>query len=250
MQFWPASKLSSQQLRTLVTCTALVIAAIVGANAFVLALLHQSTLRDVQNDLLRQSVDLSELVERTLQSVDLVLGSVAEKASALAPTEDDKLALTGEDFHIFLKEKLSGLPQIHALGISDADGQRLNFSQYWPVPGHDLSFRTYFKALKADRRLTSYLEAPVKGSVTDRWTIINARPIFASNGMFAVFASTETKYFRICSAPRWALDMPLPWCAPTGRSSRAIRWQATLELKSGARFLTGSPMHDRPTTIR
>jgi diguanylate cyclase (GGDEF)-like protein/PAS domain S-box-containing protein len=198
MQFRLASKLSSQRLRTLVTCTALVIAAIVGANAFVLALLHQSTLRDVQNDLLRQSVDLSELVERTLQSVDLVLGSVAEKASALAPTEDDKLALTGEDFHVFLKEKLSGLPQIHALGIIDADGQRLNFSQYWPVPDHDLSFRAYFKALKADPRLTSYLEAPVKGSVTDRWTVINARPIFARNGKFigAVFASTDTKYFQ------------------------------------------------------
>jgi PAS domain S-box-containing protein len=198
MQFWPASKLSSQRLRTLVTCTALVIAAMVGANAFVLVQLHQNTLREVQNDLLRQSVDLSELVERTLQSVDLVLGSVAEKAAALTPTEDDKQALTAKDFQIFLKEKLSGLPQIHALGIVDADGQRLNFSQYWPVPNHDLSFREWFRVLKADPKLGSYLEAPVKGSVTDRWTIINARPIFASNGKFigAIFASTDTRYFQ------------------------------------------------------
>ena len=45
---------------------------------------------------------------------------------------------------------MSGLPQIHALGIIDANGIRSNHSQSWPVPKSDLSFRDYFKALKSN----------------------------------------------------------------------------------------------------
>ena len=64
-----------------------------------------STLRQVQNDLLRQSLDLSELVERTLQATDLMLISLAERANALASAEDGTQQLESEDFHILLRRK-------------------------------------------------------------------------------------------------------------------------------------------------
>ena len=81
-------KTLSHRLRWLAVGTALAIAAIVGANALILVQLHHSTLRQVQSDLLRQSLDLSELVERTLQATDLMLISVAERASALKSSND------------------------------------------------------------------------------------------------------------------------------------------------------------------
>src|ERR1700684_4040223 len=99
----------SHRLRWLAVGTALAIAAIVGANTLILAQLHHSTLREVQNNLLRQSLDLSELVERTLQAADLVLISVADKVSAVSATEDGRKQLEGEAIHTFLKEKMSGL---------------------------------------------------------------------------------------------------------------------------------------------
>ncbi len=191
-------KSSPHRLRWLTIGTALVIAAIVGANAIILAQLHHSTLREVQNNLLRQSLDLSELAERTLQAADLVLISVADKVSAVSATEGGKRLLEGEAVHTFLKEKMSGLPQLHALGIVDADGVRINNSQTWPAARSDYSPREYFRALKANPKLPSFLSGPVRGIVTGAWVVVIARPLLTKDGAFAgvVFAATDTKYFQ------------------------------------------------------
>jgi diguanylate cyclase (GGDEF)-like protein/PAS domain S-box-containing protein len=187
----------SHRLRWLAVGTALAIAAIVGANALILAQLHHSTLREVQSNLLRQSLDLSELVERTLQATDLMLTSVAERASALASAEDATQQLESEAFHIFLKEKMSGLPQIHVLGLLDANGIRSNYGLYWPAPKLDTSAREHFRVLKSNPRLTTYLDAPELGPVTGEWVAIEARPVHGKDGKFFgdVFASTSMKYF-------------------------------------------------------
>src|SRR5258708_6114500 len=193
-----ADKISlSHRLRWLAVGTALAIAAIVGTNTLILAQLHYGTLREVQNNLLRQSLDLSELVERTLQATDLMLTSVAERASALASTEDGTQQLESETFHIFLKEKMSGLPQIHVLGLLDANGIRANYARYWPAPKTDTSFHEYFQVLKSNPKITTYLDAPELGTVTGEWVAIEARPVLTKDGKFfgAVFASTAMKYF-------------------------------------------------------
>src|ERR1700685_3982036 len=188
----------SHRLRWLAVGTALAIAAIVGANALILAQLHHTTLRQVQNNLLLQSLDLSELVERTLQATDLMVISLAERASALASAEDGTQQLESEDFHILLKEKMSGLPQIHALGFLDANGFRSNHWQSWPAPKKDVSFLEYFKVLKANPKLVSYLDAPARGPVTGAWVAIEARPVLAKDGRFfgVVYASTGMEYFQ------------------------------------------------------
>jgi diguanylate cyclase (GGDEF)-like protein/PAS domain S-box-containing protein len=190
-------KTLSHRLRWLACGTALAIAAIVGANALILTQLHHSTLRDVQDDLLRQSLALSELVERTLQATDLMLTSVSERAGALASAEDGRQQLDGEAFHILLKEKMSGLPQVHALGYLDANGIRSNHWQTWPAPKMDASFLDYFQVLKSNPKLASYLDAPVRGPVTGAWVAIEARPVLAMDGRFfgVVYASTDMKYF-------------------------------------------------------
>ena len=187
----------SQRLRWLAVGAALAIAAVVGANALILAQLHHSTLREVQNNLLRQSLDLSELVERTLQATDLMLTSVAERASALAATDDGTQQLESEAFYTFLHEKMSGLPQIHVLGLLDANGIRSNYGKYWPAPKIDTSFREHFQVLKSNPKMTSYLDAPELGTVTGEWVVIEARPVHGRDGKFfgTVFASTAMKYF-------------------------------------------------------
>jgi diguanylate cyclase (GGDEF)-like protein/PAS domain S-box-containing protein len=187
----------SHRLRWLALGTALAITAIVGANTLILAQLHHSTLREVQDNLLRQSLGLSELVERTLQATDLTLTSVAERASALASADDGTQQLESEAFHTFLHEKMSGLPQIHVLGLLDADGIRWNYAQSWPSPKIDTSFREYFQVLKSNPKIASYLDAPELGTVTGEWVAIEARPVLAKDGKFfgVVFASTAMKYF-------------------------------------------------------
>jgi diguanylate cyclase (GGDEF)-like protein/PAS domain S-box-containing protein len=190
-------KTQSHRPRWLAVGTALAIAAIAGANALILTQLHRSTLREVQDNLLRQSLGLSELVERTLQATDLMLTSVAERAGALASAEDGTQQLENEAFHTFLHEKISGLPQIHVLGFLDANGIRSNYALFWPAPKINTSFREYFRVLKSNPRMTSYLDAPELGTVTGEWVAIEARPVLAKEGKFfgVVFASTAMKYF-------------------------------------------------------
>jgi diguanylate cyclase (GGDEF)-like protein/PAS domain S-box-containing protein len=192
------TKSMPQRLRWLIVGTALAIAVVVGANAFILAELHRNTLREVQSNLLRQSLDLSELIERTLQATDLMLISVTERASTLAATEDGRRQMQSEAFHALLQEKMSGLPQMHAVGLLDADGVRINYSRMWPAPSIDASFRKYFQVLKANPKLQSFLDVPEIGAVTGSWVAIEARPILGKDDTFlgTAFAAMELTYFQ------------------------------------------------------
>ena len=192
------NKLSPRRLRTLIVGTALIVAAVVGANALILAQLHRSTMREAQDSLLRQSLALSELAERTLQAADLVLISVAEKVGTIAASDGGMTQVQNEDIHSYLKEKMSGVPQLHALGIIDAEGRRMNSSHDWPAPNANYAEREYFQVLKANPKLTSYLSGPVRGIVTGAWIIVIARPLLNKDGSFngVVFAATDTTYFQ------------------------------------------------------
>jgi diguanylate cyclase (GGDEF)-like protein/PAS domain S-box-containing protein len=191
-------KISPRRLHWLIAGTALVITAIVGANALILAQLHQTTLRGVQNNLLRQSLDLSELVERTLQATDLMLISVVERVSVLASTVDGVHQLESHDFNTLLKEKMSGLPQIHVVAILDANGFLTNYSRGWPIPKIDASSRKFFQILESNPKTASYFDAPELGVNTGVWIGRIARPVLAKDGEFlgAAFASIDLTYFQ------------------------------------------------------
>jgi hypothetical protein len=60
-------KLSPNRFHGLILGTAFIVAAVIGTNAIVLKELRQDALEDVQGDLLRQSLTLSELAERTIR---------------------------------------------------------------------------------------------------------------------------------------------------------------------------------------
>ena len=72
----------------------LAVAAIAAANILVIAQCYRSTLHEVQNNLLRQSMTLSELVNRSFQSVDLVLANVEDKVRREASTDGGMRRLT------------------------------------------------------------------------------------------------------------------------------------------------------------
>jgi diguanylate cyclase (GGDEF)-like protein/PAS domain S-box-containing protein len=198
MQSRSADKKSSpRRLRSLIVGTALIVAVIAGTNAVVVAQLHQSTLNEVQTNLLRQSLTLSELAERSFQAVDLVLTSVADKVRLAAAADGDLRQLTNQDYHTFLKEKRAVLPQIDGIGILDAHGTRLNQTRDVPNQNTDLSHREYFVALKENPKLTSFIGEPIRGSLSGAWVIMMARSVLADDGnlLGVVFASTDMEYF-------------------------------------------------------
>ena len=191
------NKYSPRRLRKLIAGTALVVAAIAGANSAVLTLSYQGTLHEVENDLLRQSVTLSELVGRSFQSVDLVLANVEDKITRDIATDGDTRRLTSQEFNAFIKAEKSELPQIDTLAVLGANGKKLNHSRDWPLAETDLSSREYFKALVADPGLASFIGEPVQGLTSGHWVVVFARAVRTADGRLlgVVSASTVLNYF-------------------------------------------------------
>ena len=133
MSFSSERKFSSHRLRWLIVGTVAAVVTITAANALVLAQMHQSTLRDTQEDLLRQSLTLSELVEHTFQSADLVLTNVVEKVRNEASADGELGRISTQEFYSFLAEKKSELPPIDTLAVVDRHGMRLAASRGWPL---------------------------------------------------------------------------------------------------------------------
>jgi diguanylate cyclase (GGDEF)-like protein/PAS domain S-box-containing protein len=197
MLFSSDRKFSPHRLRWLIVGTTIVVAIIAAANALVLAQMHQSTLLDTQEDLLRQSLTLSEMVEHTFQSADLVLANVAEKMRSEVETRGDLRGVVSQQFHAFLAEKKSELPQIDTIAALGPDGMRLSHSRGWPIGEADLSGREYFTVLSANPNIKSFLSKPITGFSTGAWVVVVARPVVANDGRFlgVVFASTVMSYF-------------------------------------------------------
>jgi diguanylate cyclase (GGDEF)-like protein/PAS domain S-box-containing protein len=190
-------RFSPHRLRWLIVGTVIVIATLAAANALVLAQMHDSALRQTQEDLQRQSLTLSELVEHTFQSADLVLANVAEKMRTQIAATGDMSGIKSQEFHAFIAEKKSELPQIDTIGAVGPDGMRLSNSRGWPIDEVDLSTREYFAALSANPSIKSFIGEPIAGFATGTWVAIIARPVVAKDGRFlgVVFASTDVAYF-------------------------------------------------------
>jgi diguanylate cyclase (GGDEF)-like protein/PAS domain S-box-containing protein len=192
------SEMSQQsRFRWLIGGAFLIIAGIIGANGMLLMRMHQDTLDDVQTDLLRQSLSLSELVNRTVQGVDLVLASVSERIDRDASGGQQLKQFATQDNINFLKEKASEVNQIDTLGILDADGQRIANSRDWSSKEMDLSKREYFRLLKKNPLAAPVISEPIQGNTTGAWLIVVARPILSQSGAFrgVVFASISLHYF-------------------------------------------------------
>ncbi|MGJ4892587.1 ATP-binding protein [Bradyrhizobium sp. HKCCYLR20261] len=164
----------------------ILICVIAGSNLFFLSNLRENALQHAEEDLSRHSLTLAENADRSVKSVDLVLTSVRDylaRGGAIDAVAYHKIA-SDYQTHLLLKEKIAGLPQIDAVTLIDAQGKLLNFSRYWPIPDVNISDRDYFKALKADPALQTFVSKPVQNRGDGTWNIYFARRLDDSAGAF------------------------------------------------------------------
>jgi len=186
-----------RRFRWLIAGIAAIVAAILAAIIPVLIETYQDALGDAKRSLLRQSLSLSELDDRTFQAVDLVLVSIAEKIRGQASTHQDLRQFANRETNEFLKEKVAELPEMDTLGILDADGNRMNHSRDWPSRETDLFYQDYFQELKKNPRTDAFVREPAQGGVTGAWVIVVARPVLSETGDFlgVAFATIAVDYF-------------------------------------------------------
>jgi hypothetical protein len=83
------------------------------------------------------------------------------------------------------------------LTVINAQGKVINFSRSWPIPEIDASNGHYFKALRSDPQLTSFISDPVPNLGTGTWAIYLARKFVSPKGEFLgiVFGAVNLQYF-------------------------------------------------------
>src|ERR1043166_2788999 len=107
----------------------------------------------------------------TFEIIDRVEANLAERIAAAAITspQDFEQKFAGHDTHLMLKDRKLGLPHVGAFTLVNAQGKIFNFSRSWPIPELDVSDRSFFQVLKADRTRTSFISEPIrKRSTGDR----------------------------------------------------------------------------------
>jgi hypothetical protein len=185
--------------RLLYAGTAILILLLLLTDVAVITHLRQQELRNGEDQLKSLSLILAEQAERSFESVDLVLSSVAAMLAAEGVIDDASLAqkMTGHDVHLLLREKIGGLPQLAAVILFDADGKTINSSRTWPTPAIDISDRGYFQILKGDPGLKDYVTEPLQNRDTGTWTIYLVHQVRGANGEFLglILGAMEMRYF-------------------------------------------------------
>jgi signal transduction histidine kinase len=186
-------------LRLIYSCAALLILTLLATNVAVMLHLRESELLDQEDQLKNLSLTVTEQAERSFQSVDLVVSSVAERVAAEGVTDSASFVekMATHDIHLLLAEKISGIPQLAAVTLISSEGKLINFSRFWPIPDVDVSDREYFRALKDDATLRNYISAPVRNRGTGTWTIFLAHRVNGANGELVGFilGAIEMRYF-------------------------------------------------------
>src|ERR1019366_439221 len=196
LQMKPRRSLS---LRALGLGSLALICTIIGSNVIFLSNLRESSLQTAEANLARYSLMLVEEADRSFKSVDLVLSSVGDYLGRREVTDSESYQriMSDQATHLLLKEKITGLPQIDAVTMINAQGKLINFSRYWPIPDVNVADRDYFKALKADPNLETFISAPVQNRGSGTWNIYIARRLNDPNGEFMglLLGAMSLQYF-------------------------------------------------------
>jgi len=194
-----AGKLRSRPIMLLIASGVALIAAIVIATMATIFNLRDRALADSETELRNLALVLAEQTDRSFQAVELVQQSLIDRMHILGISTgaDYERQMSGNDTHLLLKGIISGLPQLDAVTMINPQGKLINFSRYWPIPAVNVSDRDYFKALKSDANLTSFISKPVQNRGTGTWTIYIARRFSGPNGEFLglVLGAMELRYF-------------------------------------------------------
>jgi signal transduction histidine kinase len=186
---------TSRPVRMVLAAGALALLLIACAVAALLVEIRSREIKNARSSLLNLNALLAESTGRTLESVDLVLRDVLEQIPASAGEIARLKAEQG--FRDTLKTRVSGLPQLDALSIVDAQGRLVSFSREFPIPEIDLSDREHFQDLKRLAVPEPYVSAPVQNRSTGAWTVYVARRILGADGRFlgAVYGGIDLGFF-------------------------------------------------------
>ena len=138
--------------------------------------------RELQNAALL----LSQQISREMESLELVQLNLIEKLrrEEIENDQDFTRKMSGHDFHLLLKEKIVGLPQVSAIGLINSKGELVNWSRGWPIPPIQFTDRDYFHVLAEDHSTRKFISEPVHDRGSEFWSVVLAHKLVSSSNQF------------------------------------------------------------------
>ncbi len=144
-----------------------------------------TAVREMRNDALM----LADDEDRLLQAVDAVQLSLIQHMRDIGinlPEQFDQL-MSGRAVQQNLSDRISGLPYIDVLSLSDRHGRLLNYSRFWPPPPYDYANRDFIRELLATAAPRTFISAPTRSKATGRWVFHFSRRFDAADGRLIGF---------------------------------------------------------------
>jgi len=160
--------------------------------------LHAIAVREASMNARTLATVLAEQVNRSVQSVELVLNDIIKELGSVDASEpgDAKKALRSEDRYKMIMERLSHLSQAERIVLIDKAGRSANTTVQFPSSPINLSDRDYFQHLKDNDDSRMFIS-----NVVDRRTgkqlVVFSKRINNTNGEFigVVLISVDFTYF-------------------------------------------------------
>ncbi len=186
-------------IRLIVICGIILVAVVVAVTASLLLNLRDRDLAEKERSLERLAVVLAEEIDRSFQSIELIQMPEIERIKHLGVVSPEEFVRQLSDFdtHQRLKDRISALPYIDAIVLTDAAGRLINFSRGWPAPKVIVPDNDPHKAFIADPNLTVFVGDPLLSPTTGVWMVPFARKFTAANGKFlgVITAVMKLRYF-------------------------------------------------------
>jgi diguanylate cyclase (GGDEF)-like protein/PAS domain S-box-containing protein len=195
----PALNLFSPVRLIVASAATLALIVIVSASLIAYNLRSRATTENAQA-LSNSALIVAKQVEQTFTAVQAVQRRFHDDLSGLPVIDRDTIEreYRRHAVHVKLRDKAGGMPYVGSLAIFNSTGQLINFSRQWPIPDVNAANEDYFKALKTDPELRSFLGKPVPDYATGSWVIHLAHKISGPNGDFlgVISAAIELHYLQ------------------------------------------------------
>ena len=154
------------------------------AMAYTVWKLRSDAIDDAYKDAANVATVLAEQVAQIGRSIDLVLGDIHDRISALdvATADDLRQAMSIQYGHGLLKSKAERFPLADVITLVGADGRLIATSRAWPAARMDLSDREYFQHFKSSAQNSTYISLPLANRVSGLATIFFVKPIRDERG--------------------------------------------------------------------
>jgi methyl-accepting chemotaxis protein len=186
-------------IQLLILCGILFVGAIISSSVLLLSNLHRRALTESFRELNNVVLMLSEQTDRAIRATELIEDSLIERMQALGVSspEDYERMMSGQEMHLFLKEKVAGWPHISSLTLINSKGTLFNFSRFWPPPKIDVTDREFFNVLQTNSQINTFMGEPVRNRATGTWTIHLVRKLAGPHGEFLglILGAMEMQYF-------------------------------------------------------